>query len=108
MAFKPGSSRIKKGDTRVNFAEGIKIPIQYDERTLRRINAIKEDSDLRLKIQGTIRELKKKGLTEDETLAEISILFQDSEYKRFFKSWIENVYAKKTNRVGSYGAFEER
>ena len=59
---------------------------------------IKNDSNKRLKIHDRIRELKFKGFPQEEALARLHSEFPNSEYKGFFKSWIENVYKEKPKK----------
>ena len=54
----------------------------------------KNDSEKRMKIQESIKKMHKQGFPKEEALKRIQRDFSDSEYSRFFASWVENWYKK--------------
>ena len=80
-----------------------------NDEDLEKRREIQEDSDMRMEIQGRIRELKKLGYPKEEALKRLNSEFPDSQFKNFFQSWIENVYKAKNkttfNDIG-FGRFE--
>ena len=91
MALKPSNKSSFRGKSS-DFASRIAIPSERTEEGLRKSQEIKEDSDKRWQIQVLIKKLKSEGFTESETLEKVYSAFPDSEYRNFFRGWVENAY----------------
>ncbi len=97
MAFKP-SSRPATPSSNKDFQARIRISEHYSDENIRKMQEVKKDNDKRKEIQMKIRALKDEGYTETETLEKLYSIFPDSEYRNFFRGWVENVYKVKPNK----------
>lgn len=66
-----------------------------ESRRNKTIREMSNDTKERMRIQQRIQKLKELGFPKEEAVKRLSAEFADSRYKNFFKSWVENAYAKK-------------